>query len=378
MTNIFDALEFCIQEMESGTDMEVTLARFPEFAEELRPILETSLKARDMASADPSPDVVRRSKARVLQRSAEMREANVKVAPRRRLVPTLQRFAISFALASTFLLSGGGLVNASASALPGENLYPVKRGWENVRLFFVFDNNARESLEQEFENERLHEANELLIEGRDETIQIAGVFMQVNNSTYVSGLEVLLPVGMPAPANGDAVLVTGKTNAQGFVEVMSLQPLPEGSVVPTGIPIEVDSDNDTEGENDSDSGSGTGSSAEAPTAAPQNVELIGTLQSVSPTVLVIDGKTVYVDSVTNINGTLCVGMTATLNGFYTTDGRFIVREAQGTGTCSGKLPVELGTAPSPAVNNDSSSSQDSSGHDSSDSKDDSEHSDGDD
>ena len=207
MTNLFDALEFCLQEMERGADLDSVLARFPELADELRPILKTAAHAREMASAEPSPEVVRRSRARVMQHAAEIREA--KAAPRKRAIPALQRFVISFGLAAIFLLSGNGLLSASASALPGEQLYPVKRGWESVRLFFIFDTEARELLENEFENERLHEANELLSEGRHEVIDFAGVFMQVNGNSYVSGLQVILPEGMTLPENGDAVIVSG-------------------------------------------------------------------------------------------------------------------------------------------------------------------------
>ena len=156
MTNLFDALEFCLQEMERGAEIESVLARFPEYAEELRPILKTAAKAQKMAVITPDADVARRSRARVMQHAAELRESHVSSRHPRNVIPLFQRLAISFGLAAIFLLSGSGLLSASASALPGEQLYPVKRGWENIRLFFIFDSEARALLEDEFENERLH------------------------------------------------------------------------------------------------------------------------------------------------------------------------------------------------------------------------------
>ena len=57
MTNLFDALEICLGEIEGGSDLETALARFPEHADELRPILKTAIKARGMASGEPSPDL---------------------------------------------------------------------------------------------------------------------------------------------------------------------------------------------------------------------------------------------------------------------------------------------------------------------------------
>ena len=55
MNNIFEVLEICLHEIENGADMETVLARFPKLANELRPILETSVKARNMSAAEPSP-----------------------------------------------------------------------------------------------------------------------------------------------------------------------------------------------------------------------------------------------------------------------------------------------------------------------------------
>lgn len=235
--------------MERGADLDSALARFPEHAGELRPILETANKARSMAPDEPSPDAVKRSRARVLQRAAGLRES--KAGARRRVIPAFSRLAISFALTALFLASGAGLVNVSASALPGENLYPVKRSWENIRLFFIFDPQLREMMRDEFENERLHEVNELLAEGRHELIQFAGVYMRVNGIDYVSGVKVVLPEGAPSLANGDAVIVSGRTNARGFIEISSIEILPKGSVVPLGNPIEVEIEpvNESEGRN---------------------------------------------------------------------------------------------------------------------------------
>lgn len=257
MTNdIFDVLETCLQELESGADMEAVLARYPRHDAELRPILEASVaaRARGAGIADPSPEAIRRGRAKILQHAAQMRET--KITPRRkRMIPAFQRFAIAFTLTALFLSSGTGLVSASSSALPGENLYPVKLTWENLRLFFTFDEEYRETLEHAFENERLHEINELLVEGRDETIRFAGVYMEVNGVSYVSGIHIVILDTSILPVepltNGVAVEVEGHTNAQGFVDVESIKLLPAGTVVPTGEPVEVDGTGHDDNGNDS-------------------------------------------------------------------------------------------------------------------------------
>ncbi|MCQ3938692.1 MAG: hypothetical protein DPW18_16840 [Chloroflexi bacterium] len=344
MNKLFDALEVCLHEIENGTDLETALARYPDLAGELRPILKTAIKARNMSAAEPSAEAARRGRARVMQRAAEIRES--RRAPNRRVIPVFSRLAISFALVIAFLLSGTGILSASASALPGESLYPVKRGWESVRLFFIFDQEARELLANEFENERLHEIDELLAEGRHETIQFAGVFMRVKNNTYVSGLMVVLPENIQSPENGAPVIVSGRTNAQGFIEVTSLDLLPAGSVVPAGKPIEMELEEE-----------GRPQPAPSPNPddaadVPARYEIKGTLQAISANTLVINGMTVYLSNLSTQG--LCIGMTVEATGYYGEDGRFIATGIEAEGECSDETG---GGTSTPAVNeNDDSES----------------------
>jgi hypothetical protein len=265
MNNLYDVLEICLQELENGADLESVLMRYPDLANELRPILKASIMARTMSVSAPSPDAVRRGRAKLLQHAAQLREA--KVAPRsKRMIPFFQRLAISFALTALLLSSGTGLVSASSSALPGENLYPVKLTWENVRLFFSFSPESHEALEHAFENERLHEVNELLVEGRHETIRFAGVYIEVSDIKYVSGIHIVILDTSIIPTepllNGMAVEVTGHTNAEGFVDIESITLLPAGSVVPVGPPVEIKDENN---DNENSSNTNTGKDSEKST-----------------------------------------------------------------------------------------------------------------
>jgi hypothetical protein len=355
---LFDALEVCLQEIENGAALENVLARFPDLARELRPILKASIQARSLAAGSPSPEAVRRGRAKLLQRASEMKEA--KAAPRRRVIPIFQRLALSLGMAATFLLSGTGLVGASATALPGENLYPVKRTWEDLQLLFILDQDTRDAVKSQFEVERLHEVNELLAEGRHEVIQFAGVFMQINGTNYISGVTIVIPSNLQFPENGAAVIVTGRTNAQGFVELESIEVLPDGVFVPVGKPVEVETESESESNSNSDSfsntnsnpdtnsneasdsdslningsssASGSGSGGNSNDATPgkepshrEDFEVEGVVQSLSETSLVINGKTVYLDQ-TIIEGSLQNGVKVEIKGYYAEDGRFIVTE----------------------------------------------------
>lgn len=264
MNNINDILEACLQRLENGADLETLLSSYPEQASELRPILDAAVRAREMIAPAPSEKALRRGRAKFMQRAAELRE--LKVAPRKRAFPVFQRVAVTLTLTALFLASGTGLVGASSSALPGENLYPVKRSWEGLRLIFTFNEEFRENLEYEFENERLEEVGELIAEGRHETIQFAGVFMDVNGVTYISGVQVVITETTQLPpqviVNGAAVIITGHTNAEGFVEAESIELLPTGTVVPAGSPVEVESEKESEQEKFNSSNSSSGSESE--------------------------------------------------------------------------------------------------------------------
>jgi hypothetical protein len=155
------------------------------------------------------------------------------------------RLATSLAIALLLVFSGTGLVRASDGALPGDHLYPVKRTWEGVRLALVFDPGIREELEVEFEQERLEEVDELLAEGRHETITFAGVVTEQNGDLWVvSGVPVQITPESRLPGTpitvGTSIMLQGRTNAQGLVEAEFIEILGADIVLPTSAPTEIE------------------------------------------------------------------------------------------------------------------------------------------
>ena len=232
---LINALDSCLEALEKGETLEIALARFPGLAAELRPMLETSLRARNLGGYPVSNDVQRQGRSRLLQLSADIQKT--KHAPRRTWLYNLRPLTMTLLLV-IFFLSSTGLVRASSSALPGDNLYPVKRTWEGMRLFFTFTNEGRENLEMEYENERLEETDDLLAEGRTASITFSGsVTVQSDIQWIVSGIPVSISAQTILPGEpvtiGSFVTVYGRTTQDGYVDAQSIQIVPVGTPIPT-------------------------------------------------------------------------------------------------------------------------------------------------
>lgn len=340
MTNLYDALEMCLKEIEQGADVDTVLFRHPELSGELRPILETSAKAKAMAVPAPSEDVVRRNRAKVLQHASELREQRSAPALRRLWSVPLRRALVAFMMVAVLFVSGTGLVRASSATLPGDNLYPVKRTWERLSLLLTFDPSGREALEFDHENERLRELSELLASGRSAKVDFAGyVTRQSGTEWRVSAITVFLSADTRLPgepvAVGDAVRVRGQTQSGG-VAAERIELLPSDSRLP-----QVDDDElEIEAEKPKDSTkvpevepvkpSRTETPVPAPTATaapsstPEKVKIEGSVTSVQHNLIVVNGIVMDLRFAEDVKGTPAVGAFAKAEGYRGADGIFIV------------------------------------------------------
>ena len=395
MNNVYDALEICLQEIEKGADLETVLRLYPDLADELRPILETSVEARNMAAGDPAPDVLRRGRSRVLQQAAQMREAKAQTSRRLWSVP-LRRTLVSLAVIVALFVSSTNLVRAATTTLPGDNLYPVKRTWEDVLVLFTFNMQARQLLEVEHENERLEELYELFAEGRLAKVDFAGTVTRQNGDLWlVSKVPVVISAGTDLRDQpilpGDAVRVRGVTQADGTVLAERVERLSEGTPLPV-----VDEDDSLENESelsgnengseeqDSDDSSGPGSAgAPRPAATSEKVSLDGVVDSISGTLVVVNGQPMNI-SAAEIKGTPRTGATVRVEGYYDASGLFIVTKIEfrddgsGSGSNSNDSDDDDNRDDNGDNNNDNNNDDgDNSGSDSNDDRDDNNNSDDD-
>ncbi|HEY5902451.1 MAG TPA: hypothetical protein VIU39_07855, partial [Anaerolineales bacterium] len=62
---IIDALEYSLRAIEDGASVESILARYPDLARELGPILQTAQQARARGIPEPSTQAIRREKQKL-------------------------------------------------------------------------------------------------------------------------------------------------------------------------------------------------------------------------------------------------------------------------------------------------------------------------
>lgn len=236
MTNLYEALEICLQDIDQGADIETVLFRYPDLAEELRPILEASVDVGNLAVPPPSFDVVRRNRAKVLQHAAQMREAKAKSSQRIWFV-SLRRLAVTLAVVAALFVSSTGLVRAASTTLPGDQLYPVKRTWEDMLVAFTFNVQQRDALEVEHENERLQELQELFAEKRSAQVDFSGPVTSQNGSEWViSGVTVMISAQTEIRDQGivvgSPVRVKGQTQSTNVVLAERIELLPSNAILP--------------------------------------------------------------------------------------------------------------------------------------------------
>ncbi len=343
MTELHEALENCLQAIERGASLEYALRRYPQLADELRPMLAAALMAKDASRVHVPLDVRRRGRERLMGQVEAYERAG---SPSRRVIPAFSRLAITASLLLVLVGTSTGLVSASSGSLPGQQLYPVKRTWESVRLMLVFSPQEKDLLQSEFEQERLDETSELLGLHSAAPISFAGILAKRSDGHWlVSGIPVSMTSATKLPAvlvEGVPVRVTGTTRADGVVDAKHVELLQPGSSLPPLEPSEGTEGHDTEAPENSGAvappvampttgltkQSSSGSETEHP-----SYQYSGVVQSTTGTVWQINGQPVYVDHA-QISGQVSVGSIVRFQGYYSVDGKFIVTtiEVQASGS----------------------------------------------
>ena len=184
--DIEQILQTCLEMIRSGQEtVDSALARYPEQAEELRPLLETaSWLQMSRKAVSPAPDFVTASRRRLEARLEREKAEGLSRAPRAEdlgLWNTLvylftqksfvYRFAIATIFVVLFVVTTSSVAGAAQQAIPGDQLYPVKTSLERVQLALSLSEARRAQLNIDFAERRLVEIRRLVVENRFEYLQ---------------------------------------------------------------------------------------------------------------------------------------------------------------------------------------------------------------
>lgn len=282
-----DLFEECLAQLRSGASLEDVLARHQPWAEDLRPLLETALLAQPIRAQAAGLKVAQnRSRARFLG-AAHQRRQPVKARGLRNLVSIRLPGAIAL-LAVLLFVSALGSGLGSASAVPGEALYPVKRVVEQAQMALTTRQSSRLELEESFDQRRADEAEELIHSGRSEEVTFAGYLWQDNElGWFVDQVRLILTPDQEVLArtlNGSYVEVEGEVRGEDGVEVSELKL--------------------------------------------RLFQLSGTLESIQPDRWIVSGIPVHIQLSTQVIGTPVKGQRVEITVLRMSDGQFLALSAK--------------------------------------------------
>lgn len=238
------ALNQCLEWMRGGTAVETCLSRYPEYATELRPLLETVTQVGRVLTPPASRTARAEGQTRMLAALAKRQEQ------RERLGPVAyglrQALGILFsapaggglarkpiwqsALLSVVILlftSSGLALAASGYSLPGEALYSMKLARQELQVALTLDSADQEALLHQFEAQRRQEVSLALAAGNRGEVSFTGTLEDVQSGLWtVAGLSVRVSAETAVnaePAVGTKIRVLGRLPGDGSLQAMALQ-----------------------------------------------------------------------------------------------------------------------------------------------------------
>jgi hypothetical protein len=239
--SVEDLLETYLADPVAGRKaMERVMAENPTQASELNSLLDLVAELQvSAAGLEPRLEFTRRLGQRLrnrlssgTDRAARPRAARPGFAFGFRPVMVL----LTAVLAGAVALGSFGVVQASAAALPGDTLYPVKRGVEELRLALSWTPAEDAHLLGVFADERLEEIEVLASAGRMDDLETA-----LDSYTNAVG-RLARAVGVPAAGGTDEVLDKLTHHIAVLEEVRSRVPAPAQAAIERVIERSIDAE----------------------------------------------------------------------------------------------------------------------------------------
>jgi hypothetical protein len=149
-------LDECVEKLLSGQETpEQCLARYPEYAKELEPLLRTTVLMQKAVDVKPSAEFRIRARNLMQAKMAESKaQAAATPARARRFMP---RWAVAVGATALIFILGGSTVLAAAGSMPGNPLYAVKLGVEDLRVTLARSDETKVELYTAMADTRVNE-----------------------------------------------------------------------------------------------------------------------------------------------------------------------------------------------------------------------------
>ena len=153
---IDEILDLLLKEMQKGKSIEDCLNEYPEFADELEPLLRLANKIEDLPKPEIKPEAVAAMLIKIGKMVAEERKIKKRFSFRNifSLQPVIVR-AIAAVLLIIFI--GWAGLSFSAKSKPGDFLYSVKLFTEKVQYILTIDSEGKAELRLVFADKRTKE-----------------------------------------------------------------------------------------------------------------------------------------------------------------------------------------------------------------------------
>jgi hypothetical protein len=178
-----DILVECIDDIKAGkASVEDCLNRYPSMRGQLEPLLRIALEIREPPDVKPATSFKVKARVRLMDqihgRQVATRWPWSRYDSQMKPVAYVKRFSMSMAgaiLAIVVALSavGAGTAYASQVSLPGDTLYAVKLGTEELTMMLVGDDVARAERALSFAGKRVREMETLAEKGRPQDLDLA-------------------------------------------------------------------------------------------------------------------------------------------------------------------------------------------------------------
>jgi Domain of unknown function (DUF5667) len=210
MTNDFyRAIQHCLELTPQGTPLEECLAQYPEYAEELRPLLIAATTPTQGYSRMPST-----VRARLRQRVLEHWDHTH--APKQSCPWAIPAFPIPWAavlvlaVSATIILAGGAsTVMAAEDSVPGTSLYPVRELREEATLWLTRSPEEKVAVYARFVEERTEEIMRLAWTGERDPAAVAVARLEQRFSAVDQLTEATsLGPGGSEPSATEAIITT--------------------------------------------------------------------------------------------------------------------------------------------------------------------------